>query len=78
MGLPAERHRLGMVQLYTAIAESSCGPGGFQRLNHVARQEREFIRQRRAEGIAAAKKKGIRFGWKRMPFPGEFEALVRR
>lgn len=33
-----------------------------QLLSYVAETEREFIRQRQAEGIAAAKEKGIKFG----------------
>ena len=47
-----------------------------QLLSYVAQQERELIRQRQAEGIAAAKEKGVRFGRQRMPVPGEFEALA--
>lgn len=35
-----------------------------QLLSYVAETEREFIRQRQAEGIAAAKKRGVRFGRK--------------
>ena len=33
-----------------------------QLLSYVAQKEREFIRQRQAEGIAAAKARGVRFG----------------
>lgn len=33
-----------------------------QLLSHVAQAEREFIRQRQAEGIAAAKQRWIQFG----------------
>ena len=33
-----------------------------QILSYVAQQEREFIRQRQAEGIAAAQERGVRFG----------------
>ena len=33
-----------------------------QLLSYVAQTEREFIRQRQAEGIAAAKERGVRFG----------------
>lgn len=33
-----------------------------QFLSYVAQTEREFIRQRQAEGIAAAKARGVRFG----------------
>ena len=33
-----------------------------QLLSYVAQTEREFIRQRQAEGIAAAKARGVYFG----------------
>ncbi len=33
-----------------------------QLLSYVAQTEREFIRQRQAEGIAAAKERGVKFG----------------
>lgn len=33
-----------------------------QLLSYVAQQEREFIHRRQAEGIAAAKARGVRFG----------------
>lgn len=46
-----------------------------QLLSYVAQTEREFIRQRQAEGIAAAKKRGVRFGRRPMERPAEFEAL---
>ena len=35
-----------------------------QLLSYVAQTEREFNRQRQAEGIAAAKARGVHFGWK--------------
>ena len=43
-----------------------------QLLSYVAQTEREFIRQRQAEGIAAAKARGIRFGRKPMERPLEY------
>lgn len=43
-----------------------------QLLSYVAQTEREFIRQRQAEGIAAAKARGIRFGRKPMERPIEY------
>ena len=49
-----------------------------QLLSYVAQKEREFLRQRQAEGIAAAKEKGIRFGRERLPMPGAFEELAQR
>ena len=33
-----------------------------QLLSYVAQTEREFIKQRQAEGIAAAQKRGVKFG----------------
>ena len=44
-----------------------------QILAYVAQTERDFIRQRQAEGIAAAKARGVRFGKKRIQLPSEFE-----
>ena len=43
-----------------------------QLLSYVAQTEREFIRQRQAEGIAAAKLRGVKFGRKPMPRPEAF------
>ncbi len=47
-----------------------------QLLSYVAQMEREHIRQRQAEGIAAAKQRGVRFGAKPMQRPKEFEECV--
>ena len=47
-----------------------------QILAYVAQKEREDIRQRQAEGIAAAKERGVRFGPKRIPMPEGFEELA--
>ena len=44
-----------------------------QLLSYVAQTEREFIRQRQAEGIAAAKARGVRFGRQPMEKPPGFE-----
>lgn len=43
-----------------------------QILSYVAQTEREFIRKRQAEGIAAAKARGVRFGIEKKPMPEEF------
>ena len=43
-----------------------------QLLSYVAQTEREFIRQRQAEGIAAAKAKGIHMGRAPMEIPDSF------
>lgn len=44
-----------------------------QILAYVAETERSFIRQRQAEGIAAAKAHGVRFGCKKSEVPKDFE-----
>lgn len=46
-----------------------------QLLSYVAQTEREFIRQRQAEGIAAAKRQGVKFGRRPMERPTAFEGL---
>lgn len=44
----------------------------------MARQsQREVRRQRQAEGIAAAKAKGVRFGREPKPVPGNFDEIHR-
>lgn len=44
-----------------------------QLLSYVAQTEREFIKQRQAEGIAAAKARGVKFGPKPMERPENFK-----
>ncbi|HIT64452.1 MAG TPA: recombinase family protein [Candidatus Ventrimonas merdavium] len=46
-----------------------------QILCYVAQVERENIRQRQAEGIAAAKARGVRFGREKIPVPERFYPL---
>lgn len=46
-----------------------------QLLSYVAQTEREFIRQRQAEGIAAAKERGVKFGRRPMDGPREYEYI---
>ena len=46
-----------------------------QILSYVAQTERENIRQRQMEGIAAARLKGVRFGRPRKPVPEAFEEI---
>lgn len=48
-----------------------------QLLSFVAENERVNIRQRQAEGIAAAKAKGVRFGKPVIPLPDNFPELYR-
>ena len=47
-------------------------------LSYVAQTERENIRQRQAEGIAAARKKGVKFGRPPIPGPEAFEKVSKR
>ena len=49
-----------------------------QLLSYVAEQERSFIRQRQAEGIAAAKARGQRFGPPFKKRPDDFSEYVSR
>jgi len=46
-----------------------------QVLSFVAENERENIRKRQAEGIAAAKRNGVRFGHAPRPLPADFSAI---
>lgn len=47
-----------------------------QILSFVAQSERENIRKRQAEGIAAAKAKGVRFGRPEISAPEDFQVIV--
>ncbi len=49
-----------------------------QVLSFVAQNERENIRKRQAEGIAAAKARGVQFGRPEKPIPDNFNELVRQ
>ena len=49
-----------------------------QLLSYVSETERINIRQRQAEGIAAAKKRGVRFGRPPKEMPPDFEEIIRR
>lgn len=46
-----------------------------QLLSYVAQTEREFIRQRQAEGIAVAKAQGVRFGRPPLEKPEDFPSV---
>ena len=48
-----------------------------QVLSFVAENERSNIRQRQAEGIAAAKARGVRFGRPPLPLPENFPEVYR-
>ena len=49
-----------------------------QVLSFVAENERTTIRQRQAEGIAAAKARGVRFGRAPEPLPDNFHEIYQR
>lgn len=49
-----------------------------QLLSYVAQTEREFIRQRQAEGVAAAKAKGKVFGRRPLPKPENYPLVYER
>ena len=49
-----------------------------QVLSFVAENERSNIRQRQAEGIAAAKARGVKFGRPPKPLPENFHAVYQR
>lgn len=46
-----------------------------QLLSYVAQTEREFIRKRQAEGIAAAKQRGVKFGRRPMDRPAIYPEI---
>ncbi|MBQ2954177.1 MAG: recombinase family protein [Clostridia bacterium] len=48
-----------------------------QLLSYVAQTEREYIRTRQAEGIAAARARGVIFGPKPKPKPGNFAVCLQ-
>ena len=49
-----------------------------QILSFVAQNERENIKKRQAQGIAAAKAKGVRFGRPELSLPLEFGELIKK
>ena len=48
-----------------------------QILSFVAENERENIRKRQEQGIAAAKKRGVRFGRPEMKVPNNFQSIIK-
>ena len=48
-----------------------------QILSFVAQSERASIKKRQAEGIAAAKARGVKFGRPEKALPGDFEQMTR-
>lgn len=49
-----------------------------QILSFVAENERENIRKRQEQGIAAAKKRGVRFGRPEAPIPDNFGEIIKK
>jgi len=49
-----------------------------QLFSYVAQTEREFIHQRQAEGIAAAKERGVRFGRKKLEKPNNYKIIAEK
>ena len=49
-----------------------------QILSFTAQNERENIKKRQAQGIAAAKAKGVKFGRPKIELPKEFDQIVSR
>lgn len=48
-----------------------------QILSFVAQSERENIKKRQAQGIAAAKQKGVKFGRPEVPLPESFDKIIK-
>lgn len=46
-----------------------------QIMSYFAQVERDFIKQRQAEGIAAAKARGVKFGRPKIPIPANFAEM---
>ena len=70
LDMPLLDTRLGKDLLGTFISDVV-----LQVLSFVAEYERVNIRQRQAEGIAAAKARGVKFGRPRLPLPENFAEL---
>lgn len=79
LGGTAPRHNVDMPLLDTRqgrdLTGSLIADIVLQRLSYVAQTERENIRQRQAEGIAAAKARGVRFGTPYKALPDNFKNL---
>lgn len=73
MDMPLLDTRQGKDLLGTFIADLV-----LQILSFVAQNERESIRKRQAEGIAAAKARGVRFGRPPLPLPENFPEVYRQ
>lgn len=72
LDMPLLDTRKGRDLMGTFIADLT-----LQILSFVAQNERENIRKRQAEGIAAAKARGVRFGRPPRPLPENFHTMHR-
>ena len=72
LDMPLLDTRLGRDLIGTLVADIV-----LQLLSYVAQTERENIRQRQAEGIAAAKARGVQFGRERVELPDDFPYFAR-
>lgn len=73
LDMPLLDTRLGKDLLGTFLSDIV-----LQVLSFVAENERVNIRQRQAEGIAAAKARGVRFGRPPKPLPENFHAMYQQ
>lgn len=71
LDMPLLDTRRGKDLMGTFIADLT-----LQILSFVAQKEREDIRRRQAEGIAAAKQRGVQFGRPAVPMPENFPLVV--
>ncbi len=73
LDMPLLDTRRGKDLMGTFIADLA-----LQILSFVAQSERENIKRRQAEGIAAAKEKGIKFGRPESKVPADFDKIIRQ
>ena len=73
LDMPLLDTRRGKDLMGTFIADLT-----LQILSFVAQSERENIKRRQAEGIAAAKEKGIKFGRPELKVPANFDKIIRQ
>lgn len=71
--MPLLDTRSGKDLLGTSIADLV-----LQILSFVAQTEREHIRERQAQGIAAAKRRGVKFGRPKRKLPANFDEVVAK
>ena len=64
--------------IYGYLIKQRICPKEQEVLSFVAQNERENIRKRQAEGIAAAKARGVRFGRPEKPVPENFKEIVKQ